>query len=131
MTPPAYQIASANAAVTALLGTPPRLYLAGHAKQNTIRPYATWQIIYGNPDNSLSCVPSEDNYGVKFDSYAGRVGGTPSDGASLAREVAAALRDAYEATYNQVVAWNGEFWEQATGLYRVSFTVEFWTERSS
>lgn len=131
MTPPVYQIAKDSAAVTALLGNPPRLFLFGHAQQSTARPYAVWQLVYGSPDNSLSCVPTEDNYGVQFDCYAGKVGGSSSDGASLARDVAAALRDAYEETYNHVVSWNGEFWEQVTGLYRVSFTVEFWTERSS
>ena len=124
MYPPAFAIAVANSGVTAVLGTSPtRLWPFGHVPQNEVRPYAVHQLVYGNPDNSLSCVPTEDNYGLQFDAYAKTV--------TDARNVAAALRDAYEATYNQVVAWNGEFWEQATGLYRVSFTVEFWTERSS
>jgi hypothetical protein len=93
----------------------------GYAPQNEVRPYAVWQVVYGNPDNSLSCVPKEDLYGVQFDCYAK----TASD----AREVAEVLRDAYEASYNPVTAWNGEDWEPATGLWRVSFIVEFWTRR--
>ena len=131
MYPNVYKIASDSPAVTALLGTPPRFYLAGHAKQNTVRPYATWQVVYGNPDNSLSCVPSEDLYGVQIDTWGGKVGGNPSDGASIARQVAVALRDAFEATYNHMTAHNGEDWEPATGLYRVSMTFEFWTVRPS
>lgn len=124
MYPPAFAIAAANSGVTAVLGTSPtRFWPFGHVPQSETRPYAVHQLIYGSPDNSLSCVPSEDNFGLQIDAYAKTV--------TDARAVAAALRDAFEETYNQVVAWNGEFWEQATGLYRVSFTVEFWTERSS
>lgn len=122
--PPVYEIAKASGAVLALLGSPePRLTPFGKATQNTVRPYAVWQTIYGSPDNSLSCIPSEDNWGVQLDIY----GTTPSS----ARAVAEALRDAYEQSFNQVVAWNGEEWEKDTALYRVSFTVEFWTERGS
>lgn len=122
--PPVFAIAAANPAVTAVLGTAPvRFWPFGHVPQNEVRPYAVHQLTYGSPDNSLSCVPTEDNFGVQIDAYARTV--------TDSRNVANALRDAFEDTYNHVVAWNGEFWEQATGLYRVSFTVEFWTERGS
>ena len=121
MTPDVFNIAKQSSAVTALLGTTPRFYPFGKAPQNETRPYAVWQVVYGNPDNSLSCVPTEDSYGVQVDAYAK----TATD----AREVAAALRDAFEESFNHVVSWNGEFWESATGLYRVSFTAEFWTTR--
>lgn len=124
MYPPAFSIAAANAGVTSVLGSSPvRFWPFGKAPQNEIRPYAVHQLIYGNPDNSLSCVPSIDLYGVQVDAYAKTV--------TDARNVASALRDAFEETYNHVVSWNGEDWEAATGLYRVSFTVEFWTERQS
>lgn len=122
MTPPAFEIVAGYAPATALLGAnPTRFWPFGHAPQNETRPYAVWQTVYGNPYNSLSCIPSEDLYGVQVDAYA-------KTGAD-ARKVAAALRDAFELSYNQVTAWNGEDWEPATGLYRVSMTVEFVTER--
>lgn len=122
MYPPIYQLARNDAAVTALLGSPnPRLYPFGQASQNTARPYAVWQTIYGNPNNTLSCVPGEDLLGCQIDVYANEQ--------DDARKVAKALRDCIEASHNQVVSYNGEFWEQATGLWRVSFTAEFWTER--
>lgn len=122
MYPPIYQLARNDAAVTALLGSPnPRFYPFGQASQNTPRPYAVWQVIYGNPDNSLSCTPKEDLYGVQVDAYA--------KDADSARAVAAALRNAVESDHNPVVSYNGEFWEANTGLWRVSFTCEFWTER--
>jgi hypothetical protein len=125
MYPPVFEIAQANSAVTALLGVSPetRLWPFGYAKQKQSRPYAVWQLVYGNPDNSLSCIPSEDLFGVQIDCYATTV--------TDARAVASVLQDAFEATYNHVTSYNGENWDQPTGLFRVSFTVEFWAERSS
>lgn len=124
MFPPVFEIAAASPSVTAVIGaSPTRLWPFGQAKQNQDRPYAVWQTVYGNPVNSLPCIPKEDLYGVQLDCYAKSVSGS--------RQVAEVLRDAYEATFNHVVSWNGEEWDQSTGLYRVSFTVEFWTERSS
>lgn len=122
MYPPVYTIAADDAAVKGALGNPPRFTPFGKAPQNETRPYAVWQTVYGAPENSLSCVPDIDNFGVQIDVYAKTVSG--------ARDAARALRDAYEATHNPVVAWNGEDWEVSTGLYRVSMTVEFWTHRN-
>lgn len=121
MYPDVFTIAVADAAVTALLGSnPTRLWPFGEAPQDEDRPYAVHQLIYGSPENTLACVPASDLFGVQFDAYAKTVSG--------ARSVAEALRDAYE-PHAYVVAWNGEFREAATGLYRVSFTVEFHTDR--
>lgn len=123
MFPPVYEIAAQYPDVLAVLGSPPRLTAFGMTKkEKPQRPYAVWQTVYGNPDNSLSCIPTEDLFGVQVDCYA--------DQFSDARTAAKALRDAFESSYNPVTAWNGEFWETATGLYRVSFTAEFWTTRT-
>jgi hypothetical protein len=99
-----------------------RLWPFGYAEQNSPRPYAVWQVIYGNPENSLSCIPDMDLFGCQFDCYAKTV--------TDARAVAAALRDSFEESYNHVVSWNGELWDQPTGLYRVSFSADFWTPRN-
>jgi hypothetical protein len=113
-----------NAQVQALLGPGPiRLWPAGRATQNSPRPYAVFQLVYGNPDNSLSCIPKEDLLGYQVDVYAK----TASD----AWDVAFALRDVYEAGYNQIVSWNNDEVEPATSLYRVGFTVEFWERRQA
>lgn len=125
MIPPVYQIAMAHPPVVALINN--RLWPFGEAPRNADgtpaggTPYAVWQITYGSPDNTLSCTPGMDNFGVQFDGY-----GTT---AASARNVISALRDAYELTYNHVVSWNGEFKDEPTGLFRVSMTVEFWTPR--
>lgn len=124
MGPDVFPIATAYAPVLSVLGSAPtRLWPFGNAPQNETRPYAVFQTIYGNPDNKLACTPTEDLWGVQFDAYAKTV--------IEARAVAQALRDAYEASGNYVVAWNGEDREPVTLLWRVSFTVEFWTERTS
>jgi hypothetical protein len=121
--PDIFQIAAGNTAVTALLGTTPatRFWPFGNAPQDETRPYAVHQLVYGSPVNTLGCVPGADNFGVQVDVYAKTV--------SAARSVTEALRDAFE-LHGHIVAWNGEFWEPATGLFRISFTVEFWTDRN-
>lgn len=119
MNPDLFTIATASPAVLALLGSnPTRLWPAGRAPQNQARPYAVHQVIYGTPENSLSCPATLDNVGIQVDAYAPELGD--------ARAVARALRDAIETAGFHVVALNGETWEANTGLYRVSFTAELW-----
>lgn len=121
MYPPIFAIAAADTAVQAALGTDPvRFWPFGLAPQDETRPYAVHQLVYGSPENTLACAPASDNFGVQVDAYAKTV--------TSARAVAAALRDALE-PHAYITAWNGESWESATGLYRVSFTVEFQTDR--
>lgn len=125
MYPPIFDIAEADAGVTALLGvTPTRFWPFGRAPQKGQDtygvPYAVHQLVYGTPENTLACTPASDNFGIQVDAYATSV--------SAARAVAAVLRDALE-PHAYIVAWNGENDEPATGLYRVSFTVEFNTDR--
>jgi hypothetical protein len=121
MYPPIFQIAANDSGVTTLLGSSPtRFWPFGMAPQNEARPYAVHQLVYGTPENTLACPPSVDNIGIQIDAYAKTV--------TDSRAVAEALRRAFEEDA-YVVALNGEFWEQATGLWRSSFTVEFWQDR--
>lgn len=125
MIPPIFQYAIASAAVTGLLGTSPTRFWpyssAPHADNAASQsPYALWQLVYGVAENNLSSTPEADNPGVQVDCY-GRT-------ASEARAVLLALRDAFE-PHGYVTSYNGEFKEEATGLYRASFTVEFWEYR--
>lgn len=123
MYPPIFTYATSSPPVLSVLGTTPtRFWPFGQAPQNETRPYAVHQLVYGTPENTMSCTPETDLFAVQVDAYAKTV--------SAARGVAEALRDAFE-PHGHVVAWNGESWEQATGLYRVSFTVEFWIDRGS
>lgn len=127
MIPPIFQLVVQSAAATSLLGTnPTRFWPFAEAPRDANgvpsggAPYALWQTAYGSPFNSLSCTPSEDQWGVQVDVYATT--------AESARAVAAAIRDAVEGDA-YIVSWNGESKDEPTGLFRIGFTVEFITER--
>lgn len=122
MFPPVFEIAAASSAVKSLIGTSPvRLWPFARAPREPVAPYATWQVLYGTPENYLGDLPDTDNFGVQVDAYA--------ETATASRNVAAALRGAFEAARAYVTGYNGEFIDEPTGLYRTSFTVEFWTPR--
>ena len=127
MIPPIYQLVRDHAPATALLGTnPTRFWPFAEAPRDANgipsggTPYALWQTAYGTPFNTLACRPTEDQWGVQVDVYA------PT--ARVSRQVAAAIRDAVEGDA-YVVSWNGESKDEPTGLFRISFTVEFITDR--
>lgn len=120
--PDIFTIAAGSSAVTTLIGTNPvRFWPFAQAPQGETRPYAVHQLVYGTPDNKLSGVPDTDLYGIQVDCYAT----TATD----ARNVAVAISEAIEASTNSIAAWNGEEIDTPTGLYRVGFTAEFWTDR--
>lgn len=119
MFPPVFSVATSSSEVLSLLGyNPTRLYLFGEAAQTTPKPYAVWQLASGTPENYLSQAPDLDRITTQIDVYATT--------ASSARNVARALRDAFEGERNcYIVGWRGESKEAATNLYRVSFDVEW------
>lgn len=120
--PPIFATALASPGVTSLLGAMPlRLYLFGEATQATTKPYAVWQMIFGSPENYIGNLPDADDWGIQIDVY-----GTT---ASQSRAVALALRTAFEPVA-YVTAYNGEFKESNTNLYRYSFQVEWITHRT-
>jgi len=90
------------------------------APQNPNKPYGTWQVLYGSPENSLNCAPSIDSIGVQVDLWG--------DTVSSVRSAAEAVRRAVEKEAH-VVALNGETREPDTRLFRVSFSVDFYTKR--
>lgn len=85
------------------------------------RPHACHQLVSGAPENTLDCLPGYDSYSIQVDAYA--------ETASDARDVASAIAHAVEKSMNYVTSWDGEDVESETGLYRVTFTCEFWVKR--
>lgn len=125
MIPPVFQYAQSDETVRTLLGgNPTRFWPFDSAPQpehpGYCLPYSTWQLVYGSPDNYLGGLPDSDNPGIQVDAWAQ----TPSG----ARAVMIALRNSLE-PYGMVVAYNGEDRDPRTGLYRASFTIEFWVDR--
>lgn len=123
MFPPVFQVATSDSDVLALLGSKPtRLFLFGEATQNTVKPYAVWQLVSGSPYNYLNDLPDVDRMTTQIDVYATSV--------SSARNVAMALRDAFEASREcYVVSWRGETKDVPTNLFRVSFDLEWHVAR--
>lgn len=122
MYPPVYLICASDPQVQALLGVSPcRLYPFGEAPQPTPAPYVIWQTISGTPENYLDQRPDIDRWSIQFDCYAATADGV--------RQVAEALRDSIE-NHAHIISWRGEYQEQETNLYRLSFDVDWWVPRN-
>lgn len=123
MIPPIYKVAKQSAQVLELLGSPePRLYPWGQNDDlPRVYPYATFQLVGGEPENTLACRPDVDRATVQVDVWAKT--------ASSARSVADALRDAIELDC-YITAWRGEDRDPETKSYRVSFDCDWIVERA-
>lgn len=121
MYPPLHATCAADSSVQSLLGSDLlRLYPFGEARQNEVYPYAVWQIVGGQPENYLGDRPDVDSFSTQVDVYAKTW--------RSARDVKDALVAAMEGAAH-VTAWNGETRDPETGSYRISFTVDWITNR--
>lgn len=122
--PPIFAVCSVDAGVGAVLGGTGvncRLFPFGEAPQKTTRPYAVWQTITGAPENYLDKTPDIDSWQIQIDVYAATV--------TLCRQVAEALRDAIE-PHAHIITWGGDDRDPDTNLYRLTFSVDWWVNRS-
>lgn len=113
-------------AVRALLKSgqdPLRFYLFGKAPQNVEKPYAVWRQVSGAPESYLGNVPDIDSYTTQIDVYA-----SPTQGASVARSVAKALRDAIE-PHAHITFWMGDDIDPDTKNFTFRFQADWWTPR--
>lgn len=122
MFPPIYTTLQASADVRSLLGARPRLYRQGEAPQNVTRPYATWLLVSGVPENTLGESPAIERQGVQIDVY----GTTDAE----ADEIGNAVRDQME-TVTHMTAWRNAPRDESTRLYRVSMDFDYWLPRES
>jgi len=121
--PPIFPLIAADSDVVALLGdSPTRAYPFGEAPQHVVLPYVTWQLVTGVPENYMDCSPDIDSISVQVDVWAYTQGD--------ARAVFNAVRRALE-TDAHIVGVGLEGREPDTRIYRISLTVDFWTERSA
>lgn len=100
-----------------------RFYLFGKAPQNVEKPYAVWRQVSGAPENYLGNAPDIDSYTTQIDVYA-----LPSQGASVARAVAKALRDAIE-PHAHITFWMGDDIDPDTKNFTFRFQADWWTPR--
>lgn len=121
MYPPIYAVCSADTGVTALLGSPPRLYPFGEAPQGVATPYAVWRVVTGSPENYLAGRPDIDGWTIQVDVYDAGSG-------TNVINVAKAIRDAVELKA-RIGRWGGQDRDPDTGSYHVSFDVDWMTPR--
>lgn len=115
---PAFDIAQADPAVTAILGSGQsmRFYDFGDAAQDGARPYAVQQVVAGNPENYLAGRPDADRLIVQIDTYGLEM--------KAVKTLALTLQAAFE-LHGYITGFNGTSRELDTKLWRVGFTVEF------
>lgn len=121
MLPNIYQILRTSNAVKAIVGTnPSRIYRHESAPQDGSKPYITWFIITGSPENTLSELPNIDQISVQLDCWHQTDSGVES--------LAVAVRDAMETTSHMTNIVINER-EPETKLYRIGMQFDVWLDR--
>lgn len=121
MIPPIFPAISASGDVKALIGSNPvRFWSFDRAPRKSEQfyalPYCTWQLISGLPENNLDSPACMDAATTQVDVWATT--------AAEVRSVASACRSALESVA-YITRLGGEEKETDTGLYRISFDVEW------
>lgn len=120
--PPIFTACMASEAVTDLLGLQPlRVFPHGEAPENVARPYVTWQIVSGNPENYLADRPDVDGWRLQVDIWG--------DTVASVQQVASAMADAIEGQ-SYITSWRGTSKDPSTGRRRLSFDADWHTYRS-
>lgn len=115
MLPPVYATLKASP-VDALTGG--RIYRHGTAPQDTPKPYVTWFLLSGTPENQLSGLPSGDRMTVQVDCW------TDDDDDAEVEDLAQAVRDAIE-PHAHMTSMPIDDWEPATRLYRMALQFDW------
>ena len=113
MFPTIRALIAADATANGLLSG--RVYRHGSAPQNTARPYVTWSVPGGVPENTFDG-PTHDNFRVQVDCW--------HDSDSGIETVAEAVRNALE-TSAYCVGYLANEEDPQTGRYRISFAFDF------
>lgn len=117
MLPPVYQTLL-NSPAGPMVGG--RIYRHGAAPQTTVRPYITWFLVTGSPENTLSELPDMDRCTVQVDCWS------LSDADIVT--LAIAVRDAIEPLAHMTTV-PVDSQETDTKLYRMSLQFDWWLPR--
>jgi hypothetical protein len=120
MLPPIFQTLKAAGTVTSLIGNPPRAYRHGAAPQDVLKPYVTWFVVGGVPENTMSELPQIDRLPVQVDCWS-----TSDSGVEA---LAVAVRNALEPNAHMTSIILDEQ-EPETKLYRISMQFDWWLSR--
>ena len=121
MLPPVFQALKASAAVKAIVGTnPPRIYRHGNAPEDASKPYITWFVVSGVPENNLSDLPPVDRVTVQIDCCHQTDGGI--------EVMAESVRDACEPSAHMTsIIFDGR--EIESKLYRIALQFDWFLDR--
>ena len=121
MIPPVFAILNASSVVKNLLGASPlRVFPWGAAPQTTAKPYATYTVYNGLPENSLSDTPDMDALSTQIDVWAESV--------DSCLAVAEAVRNVIE-PYAHLTSFSSISPDEDTELFRQRMDFDFFTER--
>lgn len=122
MFPPVFQTLKTSQEVKDIVGTsPPRIFRHGDVPQDLERPYISWFLVLGVPENTLSELPIIDRLTVQIDCWH-----QTDKGVEL---LATAVRDALE----PVCVMTGivvNMRESETRLFRIGMMFDFLQNRS-
>ena len=118
MLPNVYQALRSNATVVSTVGT--RIYRHGSAPQDVVKPYITWFLVTGQPQDILNAAPCHDRNTVQIDCWSDSDTGVET----LAYAVRAALDN--QLISNRMVINNRE---TDTKLYRIAIEADFIASR--
>lgn len=118
MLPPVYSTLRASSAVVDIVGD--RIGQHGEIEQDAARPYITWQLIGGVPENQLSDVPDTDLIQVQLNCWHATSAGVEA--------LAEAARDAVE-PYAHITGYPVDQREAETRLHWIAIQVDWWLNR--
>lgn len=121
MFPPVFTTLKTSTDVKNIVGTnPPRIYRHGSAPQDVSKPYLTWFVVVGVPENTLSELPAADRVSVQIDCWHQTDAGVEA--------LALAVRDAIEPSA-VMTATPIDLREPETKLYRIALTFDWFVDR--
>lgn len=123
---PFFEIVSASAAVKAIFGSDPvRIFPFDYAQtkgDKLTKPYATFRLTGGEPDNNLSDRPKSDTIDLQIDVYGRQVDDT--------RNAANAIEYAIELDCHIMRIMNEQI-DGQTKLYRTTFLTQWFVSREA
>ena len=121
MFPAVFATLKADTGVKNIVGTnPPRIYRHGNAPQDGSKPYLTWFVVTGNPENQLSGLPPTDRVQIQIDCWHQTDAGVET--------LALAVRDAVEPVAH-MVGMPVDLREPETKLFRIALTFDWFVDR--
>lgn len=118
MLPPVYTALKEDTSVSAIVGN--RIYRHGNAPQDVTRPYVTWFLVTGTPENTLCDRPDVDRMTLQIDCWH-----QTDAGIEL---LADSVRDALE-PFGHVTGIVINERDQETKLYRIGIQMDWWLNR--